>query len=308
MLMQFRFILLLVLLGSYSCQPGIPSEEDELIKLAKAYELQPNSNRATEYLTKATEYIGNNKENYDQIHPILQKAAEISTHAKMYSKASGYHMALIRESKDPEYTKGKLAELGMMMKVLRKPHASVIIYKGLIELYPDDNEVAKLASEMDSEVASSVGYVNYLFDQVLVDPDEYGINRQNALKFVDGSEAFALVRPQHPKAPQFLYKAAEVARSLRTMVKAMNLYDWLLEKYPDDEKSPTTLFIKGFLLEQEFEEEDEARKMYEQFLEKYPNHEMASSAKFLLDNMGKSDEEILKDIEEKRKKSKLPES
>jgi TolA-binding protein len=86
------------------------------------------------------------------------------------------------------------------------------------------------------------------------------------------------------------------------MAKAMSLYDWILDKYPNHEKSPTVMFIKGFILEQEFKQEDQARKLYEDFLKKYPNHEMASSAKFLLDNMGKSDEEILKGIEAKKAK------
>jgi len=305
--MQFKFILLLLALIIFSCKPSEPSPLEELVKLEKAYELQPSGERASAYLTKATEYISENKEDIILVLPVLETASDISYDAKMFSKASGYLMALIRESGNDSLRKNKLVQLGGIMKGLRKPHAANIIYKGLMEQHPNDPDISELSGDMDSNITSSDGYLTYLFDQVLVDPDEYGINRQNALKFVDGSEAFALVNPTSDLAPQNLYKAAEVARSLRTMPKAMSLYDWLLEKYPNNEKSPTTMFIKGFLLEQEFKQEDEAREVYELFLEKYPDHEMASSAKFLLGNMGKSDEEILKDIEEKRKEQ-TPES
>ena len=40
-----------------------------------------------------------------------------------------------------------------------------------------------------------------------------------------------------------------------------------------------------------------AREVYEKFLKRYPDHQMAESARFLLKNMGKSDEEILQTIE-----------
>ncbi len=297
--MKYFFILITVLL--LSCSPSTPSAEDELNKLAKAYEIQPNTERATAYLTKATDFIGENKNNMAQVMPILKKASEIAMDAKMLSRASGYLMAQIRESYEEAGIKENLIQLGGIMKSLNKAHAANIIFKGLMESFPNDNEVSALESELTAELASAEGYLNYLFDQVLVEPDEYGINRQNATKYVDGTEAFALTLPKDKNTPDFLYKAAEVARSLRTMPKAMALYDWILDKYPNHDKGPTTLFIKGFLLEQEFGQEDEAKLVYEKFLEMYPEHEMASSAKFLLSNMGKSDEEILKDIEEKRK-------
>ncbi|MEE9371731.1 MAG: tetratricopeptide repeat protein [Saprospiraceae bacterium] len=297
--MRYLFILLPILI--LACTPNVPKEEKELHKLATAYDLQPNTERAAAYLEKATEYIGANKENIELVMPILKKAANIAKVAGMHGKASGFLMAQVKESKNEVDIKNNLIDLGGILKKLNKSHASDIIFKGLLERYPNDEKVTALNIELSADIASAEGYLNYLFDQVLVNPDEYGINRQNALKYVDGTEAFALVLPNNKSTPDFLYKAAEVARSLRTMPKAMNLYDWILKKYPDHKKGPTTLFIKGFLLEQEFDQMEEAKKIYEQFLTQYPEHEMASSAKFLLNNMGKSDEEILKEIEEKRK-------
>ena len=297
--MRYIFILITVFLGA--CSQSSDPVERELNKLSKAYEIQPSTERATAYLTKATEFISGNKEDIPKVMPVLQKASDIAIDAKMYNQASGYLMAQVRESSDEVQIKQSLKQLGDIMLKLGKSHASNIIHKGIIERYPNDNDIASLNAKLTSEITSTEGYLNFLFDQVLVDPNEYGINRQNALKFVDGTEAFALSLPDHEGTPDFLYKAAEVARSLRTMPKAMALYDWILDKYPNHDKGPTTLFIKGFLLEQEFGQEDEARLVFEKFLQMYPEHEMASSAKFLLNNMGKSDEEILKEIEEKRK-------
>lgn len=299
--MSFRAFIILILLGTISCQPGPPDASEELDKLAKAYELQPSNERANAYLNKASEYISANKDDFDLIRPMLSKAADIAFLSKMYSKTAGFLMPILREEGSTVENRSTSIRLGQVLRRMRKNHAATIIGQGLKEQFPQDPEVDKLQALMDTTVTSSEAYLKHLFDLVLKDPDEFGINRQNALRFVDAAEAFALMKPTSKNTPKYLYQAAEIARSLRTMPKAMSLYDWLLEEYPDHEKSPTVLFIKGFLLEQEFQDDEEARNIYEQFLEKYPDHEMASSAKFLLENMGKSDEEILRTIEEKRR-------
>jgi TolA-binding protein len=44
---------------------------------------------------------------------------------------------------------------------------------------------------------------------------------------------------------------------------------------------------------------DKAKAVYEEFLRKYPEDEFAGSAQFLLDNLGKSDDELLEALQKK---------
>ena len=62
------------------------------------------------------------------------------------------------------------------------------------------------------------------------------------------------------------------------------------------------LFMKAFLFDGTFADSTNSRKYYTEFLEKYPNHEFAKDAKLLLQNVGKSDEEVLKELMDKNKK------
>lgn len=135
-----------------------------------------------------------------------------------------------------------------------------------------------------------------MFDAILVDVDETGVNRNASMRYVDASEAIALAVPDDKKVPEYLYKSAEIARSIRTLPKAMSLYDWIIDQYPNYVDIPKVLFIKAYLIEYEYGDIEEARKLYEAFLKKYPSHEFAKSAEFLLKNLGKSEEEILKEI------------
>ena len=81
----------------------------------------------------------------------------------------------------------------------------------------------------------------------------------------------------------------------------MGLYDWIYQYFPDYKKAPLALFLKGFAMDSEFKQPAEAKKIYDQFLLEFPNDSLAKDVTFLLKNLGKSDEEILKEIEKSQK-------
>ena len=81
----------------------------------------------------------------------------------------------------------------------------------------------------------------------------------------------------------------------------MSIYDWILEKYPNYEKAPTSLFLKGFIIENNIKDDVMAKEIYNKFLSDYPKHDLADDVQFLIDNLGKSDQEILEMIESKKK-------
>jgi TolA-binding protein len=78
----------------------------------------------------------------------------------------------------------------------------------------------------------------------------------------------------------------------------------LIEKYPEGENTPNTIFMIGFINANHLEKFDEAKIYYNMFMEKYPEHELASSAKYELETLGKDINEldIFKNIEEEEKK------
>ena len=120
--------------------------------------------------------------------------------------------------------------------------------------------------------------------------EEGQLNRQAARNYVDVCEAYALTHPNDPKSADYLHKAAETARAIRTIPKALALYDWILEKYPNHDKAPQALFLKAFTYDNNLNDVENARENYEAFLAKYPEDDFADDTKFLLENLGKTDE------------------
>lgn len=291
------FILLILL---FACGEPIDKEIQRLNKLEEELQIQPSEERAEAFISGLSNYITKNNSDFNKVEPFIEKGVKIAKDYGFLDKSAGFLWQILRsESYSKDKTPYKM-DLGDVMINLNKKHASNVIYKELLNSGLDNQEMNKRRVLIDSVAIEQDDYVQYLFDQIIKNPGEFGINKKAALRYVDAAEALALVNPTHPKSAEHLYGAAEVARGMRTMPKALSLYDWVLEDYPNYEKASTVLFIKGFIMEQEYKRADEAEQLYREFLEKYPDHQMASSAKFLLDNLGKSEEEILRDIENKK--------
>jgi outer membrane protein assembly factor BamD (BamD/ComL family) len=95
----------------------------------------------------------------------------------------------------------------------------------------------------------------------------------------------------------YLHKAAKTAHLLNRIDQAMGCYERILGSYPDHPRASHALFMKGFTYENDLKNLDSASVIYKQFIQKYPNDDFADDAQFLLNNIGKSEEEIIKQFQ-----------
>jgi tetratricopeptide (TPR) repeat protein len=109
----------------------------------------------------------------------------------------------------------------------------------------------------------------------------------------------AETEPKEAKAPEYMFKAAELAMNLEKIQKALDLYNKIIYTYPDYEKAHECLFLLAFIYENNVQNFGKAKELYQQFLRQYPNHEFADDAAFSLENLGKSPEELMRELESK---------
>ena len=105
---------------------------------------------------------------------------------------------------------------------------------------------------------------------------------------------FADEYPEDSLAPIFLHKASEIAINLNMPQEAVSTLDTLIKRFPDYKYLPDAWFFKGFIQENELKDEAGAMRTYELFLEKFPDHKLAPQVKFSMDNMGVSEDELIK--------------
>ena len=88
-------------------------------------------------------------------------------------------------------------------------------------------------------------------------------------------------------ATQYYYQAAEYDTALVLIERMRN-------NYPQSEYAPGLLHFKAFYIYESGKKDlEKAKEIYLQFIEKYPQHELVPAVLFSLENLGKTDEEML---------------
>ncbi|MBL7809930.1 MAG: tetratricopeptide repeat protein [Saprospiraceae bacterium] len=126
-------------------------------------------------------------------------------------------------------------------------------------------------------------------------------DKSKADEFIKASEELAaLVEKSNPdKYINLMLKAAGLAKTVQQPQKAIEMYQKVVDKYPQHKKAPTALFMIGFVQENDLNQLDQAKATYESFLAKYPNDpDFTDDAQNALKQLGKSPEELIKEFEQ----------
>jgi len=307
MLNRIMFLTLTLSLCLASCkQEGSTSSSNDISSIAgmeqvySKYKETPSVTTAKEVITGINKEIANPDRSKSEKLSLIEQGYKISKDNKLSGSVISFLYPLIKDAPNSADSKDRLYELTSIMFQSNKTAAASVLAAGFKSKYPNDDRNQNLQSKGAISADTIDQYLATLGSQIFVNPDLNGLNRKASIDYIDACQAYALVNVNNDKAPENLYKAAEVAKSIRSVGKALSLYDWILEKYPNFEKAPTTLFIKGFLIENELGNDALAKEVYEEFLQKYPDNDLVDDVNFLLENIGKSDEEISKMIEAKQ--------
>lgn len=126
------------------------------------------------------------------------------------------------------------------------------------------------------------------------------LNQAESREFVRIATEMANKFPQDTLAALPLYRAAEVVRALNDPKRAAAIYEQVHTSYPTFSKAPEALFMLGFTYDEDLGNLEAAKSTYEKFLKMYPDNVFAEATPMLIENLGKSDEEILQQLERKQ--------
>lgn len=134
-------------------------------------------------------------------------------------------------------------------------------------------------------------------EAILLEAQDAKKDPASAASLIAKSQQLVEQFPQDTLAALILFKAADVARGVGEYGKAIQMWGKVWRNYPDFEKAPLALFLQGFTFDANLQDKVNAKKYYDQFLEKYPEDELAKQVKMLLNVIGKSPDELVKEYE-----------
>ena len=226
---------------------------------------------------------------------LLNKGLSVANEYDLKTEKRSFRLGIITEDPASDQTGNLLLNIADEVKQSGKDDVYAIMIKGIHDNYPSlKDKVSKKLMNNDFDVDTLIFNIG---KSIFPADDPTSVNVEAAHNYVDLCEAYALVNPGSEKSLDYLFKAAEMARSIKSFNKAMSLYDIILARYPDSKKAASALFVKAFIMENTYKRPEEAKTMYIEFLEKYPNDDLADDVQVLIDNLGKSDEELFQAIQ-----------
>jgi len=110
--------------------------------------------------------------------------------------------------------------------------------------------------------------------------------------------------PQNPKSPEYLSNLALIyTNELKDLNLAVTQYKRIINDFPQAKETPNAFFTLGFIYNNELKDYNSAKYYYEEFIKRYPNHEAVQSARFELETMGKSADDIINKLQNNQSES-----
>jgi len=292
-----KFISFLLLISLFSCKSD--KSEQNVSNLEQTVKANPNGETVQKLLATYQTELERTDLDVTAKSTIVGKLAQLQLDNKQIPEAiqtlkngmSNYHAA--------SGTADHLWTLGEVFKNQR-PTVTKTIQKLYTNLYPSGKNSATIKQMLASDTTSIYQHLDNL-GSAMYNEETHRLKTNVAGDFIESCDVFAILKPEDPKSPDYLHKAGETARAIKNFNRAIGIYDRVHTNYPEFAKAPQALFLKAFTYDNDLKNYDQARALYTEFLEKYPNDDFADDTQFLLKNLGKTDEEIIKGFSQEKK-------
>lgn len=151
-------------------------------------------------------------------------------------------------------------------------------------------------------------------DKLKVQTDEF-LKKSNQLllqgrtdqKLIDSTfgyiESFVTDFPNDTLSPAYLFEKALLQEKMRQFEPAIATLDRIYTSYPKSPQANKSVFLQGYLYANVLNDYEKAKAKYQLYLDEYADvdSKMTGDAQMELKNLGKSPDEILKEILEKSK-------
>ena len=161
---------------------------------------------------------------------------------------------------------------------------------------------ADMKTALEGDAADGAAIASSLIQEFprVSDPETGALNVPVSRQYVALAEELSAKYPDDTLAAPPLYHAAEVALALGEPQRAADIYARIHRQYRHFSKAPESLFMLAFTLDENLQDLEGARTHYQQFIDTYPDHTFADDSEMLIKNLGKSDEEILRELESRQ--------
>ncbi|MBK7181970.1 MAG: tetratricopeptide repeat protein [Bacteroidetes bacterium] len=105
--------------------------------------------------------------------------------------------------------------------------------------------------------------------------------------------------PNDSLTPDFLFKAGEVATANMQYKQAIGYYKGVTTNFSKYKYIEECWYLQGYIWDNFLNKDDSAKVVYEQVIQKFPSSHYAQDAKAAIQNLGKTDEQLIEEFKKK---------
>ena len=250
----------------------------------------PSDEKVADYLSVIDSLVQSDIENAEVNAVLLSRASAFQFNLNKLSSAINLLSRAVKDYPDASNYKENLENLSELMSKMNQDDALRAFSDALISSSFDE------AGKKKEEVSLDTFIDQINSTQRSIYSTSNNIDLKMARRYVRMVELLAFTRPEADAVPGLLYDAGKVAEVMKDSPKSVYLFEWCNQSYPNADIAANNLFMLAFTCQDGINDSKRAATYYKAFMDRYPEHELFSSAEFLLENIGKSDEEILNDL------------
>jgi len=110
---------------------------------------------------------------------------------------------------------------------------------------------------------------------------------------------FADAHPEDEMCPEYMFRAANISRSFKKYEDAIQIYQRIVDGYPEYNMRTESHFLIAFVYENDLGDKTKATEIYEEVAKKYPSEKFGQQATLRLQTIHMSDDEMLRMFQEK---------
>ena len=118
-------------------------------------------------------------------------------------------------------------------------------------------------------------------------------DRPGAMAMLGVYEAFVRTFPKDTIAPEYLFRAAGLAKALGNADRGVQLYDRIITEYPSWRRITSAYYMKAFTIDDGLNDKEAAKKAYEEVIARFPDHAFAKDSRAMIENLQYTDEELI---------------
>jgi|GEM_PF-2708214 len=286
----FTLGILLLLLSACGQEKDETTERDsEFYQLVSAYEEEPGRTAAE----SIARYLLEDKSIFIEDENKVKEGMRLLATAYLREAFRQVFIEYLLQRRPEEIPDALLFVASVHEDELADPRVATFFYLNFVEEFPDHPKWDSIASKLPEDFTTTEELIAETVRGVFQE-DGTPLSRVRANDFMLLAELYAISKPESPRAPDYLFHAAEVAKAFELHERSIYNSRWLVERFPEHEMAANALFFKAFTMDESGVNQSRALELYGDFLERYPDHPFAESAEVLKERGSHSEEQLLR--------------